>query len=222
LGHRGAPRVERENTLGAFAAARAAGADGVELDVRRTLDGVLVVHHDPTLPTGEEIVSLSHAAVIDRDPDLATLAAALELCTGLVVNVEIKNWPTDPDFDPQQTIADDVVAALEGREQIVVSSFNLYTLDRVKHLTPSIEVGILSAGLAPDVARGWVVDAAERGFDGVHPELAMATPELIGQAHELGLAVRVWTVDDPTDAARLTALGVDAIITNDPAAMVRA
>src|SRR4051812_33810066 len=90
IAHRGASKAERENTLGAFRRARAMGADAVELDVRRTVDGVLVVHHDP-LPA-------------ELTPHVPTLGDALDACTGMWVNVEIKNDPDEPDFDERDTI----------------------------------------------------------------------------------------------------------------------
>ena len=106
IGHRGASRAERENTLAAFRAAVAQGADGVELDVRRTADGALAVHHDAHLPDGRAIVATTWADMPDHVPDLAS---ALDACAGLrTVNVEIKNWPGDVDFDPSLAVVDRV------------------------------------------------------------------------------------------------------------------
>ncbi|MGH9019953.1 MAG: glycerophosphodiester phosphodiesterase, partial [Acidimicrobiales bacterium] len=87
LAHRGLHRAERENTLAAFAAARAAGADGVELDVHASADGVAVVHHDSSL-AGRALGSTPASELPDYVP---TLGAALEACAGLWVNVEVKS-----------------------------------------------------------------------------------------------------------------------------------
>ena len=222
LGHRGAPRAATENTLAAFVAARDAGADGVELDVRRTGDDELVVHHDATLATGQAIVELPWAALSADHPEIPTLDRALVTCEGMVVNVEIKNWPTDPDFDPGQAVASAVARKVAGRLGIVVSSFNQFALDQVRAVDPAIEVGLLAAGIAPDGVPVWVRGAAERGYQGVHPEASMVNEALMTAAREHGLAVRVWTVDDPERARRLATLGVDAIITNDPVAVITA
>ena len=92
LAHRGLHSAERENTLAAFAAARAAGADGVELDVRASADGALVVVHDPVAGASS---SRARPPAPCR-PGCPTLAEALEACAGLVVNVEVKNSPGRP------------------------------------------------------------------------------------------------------------------------------
>src|SRR4051812_39413617 len=109
LAHRGASRAAPENTVEAFLVAKAMGADGVELDVRRTSDGPLVVHHDPRLRDGRAIIEL-HAATLPVH--VPRLHDALDACAGMWVNVEIKNDPLEPDFDPTDSIADDVIGAL--------------------------------------------------------------------------------------------------------------
>src|SRR5262245_27082175 len=91
IAHRGASRAAPENTLEAFRLARSLGADAVELDVRRTRDGALAVHHDARLPDGQSVVDLS-AAELPRSVPL--LDAALDACAGMWVNVEIKNDPS--------------------------------------------------------------------------------------------------------------------------------
>src|SRR5258708_12273995 len=97
LGHRGASAVAPENTVAAFTRARELGADGVELDVRRSADGVLVVHHDPEVRGVGLIASLSFAELRAARPELATLEEALAACRGLVVNAEVKSLPWEPD-----------------------------------------------------------------------------------------------------------------------------
>src|SRR2546421_3154911 len=96
LGHRGASATTPENTIEAFAAARGLGADGVELDILRTGDHALAVHHDAVLPDGRPLMSLR---VQELPPWLPLLEAVLHVCEGLLVNVEIKNARHDPDFD---------------------------------------------------------------------------------------------------------------------------
>ncbi|HLK44517.1 MAG TPA: glycerophosphodiester phosphodiesterase, partial [Acidimicrobiales bacterium] len=130
--HRGVTGAAVENTLGAFLAAVASGADGVELDVRRTLDGALVVHHDAEVAGLGPIPSLR---VRDLPGHVALLDEALEVLEPLAVNVEIKNDPDEPGHDPSGSLSHDVVAALEARgatDRFVVSSFDLGTLDAVR------------------------------------------------------------------------------------------
>src|SRR5271154_6328496 len=99
LGHRGASHARPENTIAAFARARELGADGVELDVRRSADAVLTLNHDADLDGVGAIAQLAFAALRVGRPDVATLVEALETCRGLVTNVEVKCLPWEPDAD---------------------------------------------------------------------------------------------------------------------------
>lgn len=217
IGHRGASVAAPENSLAAFEAAVAQRADGVELDVRRTADGTLAVRHDETLADGRRIVELGRAALDGVVPQLDDV---LEVCRPLsVVNVEIKNWPDDGDFDPSLTLADAVVGLLRERGElddgrVIVSSFHLGTIDRVTELAPQLATGWLW-GLVDDV--GALLDkAAARGHQAVHPHHAFVNEELVGRAHALGLAVNAWTCNEPDRIRWLAEVGVDAVITDTP------
>ena len=134
MAHRGASRAEPENTLAAFRRAGEMGGDAVELDVRRTSDGVLVIHHNPHLPD-ERLVA--HTAYADLPASVPTLGEALDACAGMWVNVEIKNDPEEPDFDPTDMIADETVANLLARhddERWLISCFRIETVDRCREL----------------------------------------------------------------------------------------
>jgi glycerophosphoryl diester phosphodiesterase len=217
LAHRGASATFPENTLAAFAAARAQGADGVELDVRRTADGALAVRHDPALADGR-LVAATQAP--DLPAEVPLLDAALDTCTGLaVVNVEIKNWPGDPDFDPEERVTDAVVAALARRDQledgrILVSSFHRPTVDRVRALAPMLATGLLTIDVPdPDgLAAGLVQD----GHRALHPHHAFVDERVVAACRRAGLAVNTWTCDDPERIRWLAEIGVDAVVTNDP------
>jgi glycerophosphoryl diester phosphodiesterase len=213
--HRGASKVRPENTLDAFAAARDLGADGVELDVRRTRDGAMAVHHDAKLADGRAIVDLE---VGDLPPHVPLLEAALDACAGLLVNIEIKNVEVDVDHDPSEHLAGAVVHLLRdrpGRDAVLVSSFSLATIDRVRSLDPTIATGYLTS------ARWNQVHCLERAVEGghaaLHPMDPVVNAELVQQAHDVGLAVNTWTVDDPDRMRWLVdECGVDAVITNVP------
>ena len=214
LAHRGASAVCRENTLEAFRRARALGADGVELDVRRTADGVLVVHHDATLADGRALAAVPAAALPEEVP---TLEAALETCAGMVVDVEIKNLPTEPGFDPTEATAADVAALVTGcglRQQVVVASFTMATIDAARAADPEVATGWLT--LAAYNQREALALVVERGHTALQPRHEAVTPELVDAAHGLGVAVHAWTVDDPERVVWLASAGVDAVITNVP------
>jgi glycerophosphoryl diester phosphodiesterase len=216
LGHRGAPRVERENTVAAFRLAVELGADGVELDVRRTADGALVVHHDPTVAGVGPIVAATAAELAGAAPWVPTLADALAACAGALVNVEIKNFPGEPDWDPAQQVAATLPGEL-GEADVVVSCFLSAAVERVREVAPGVPTGLL---VLPGDPRAAIDDAAARGHDALHPcdqGLDAATvAAVVARCHDVGLRCHVWTVDDP-DRMRLWAgAGVDALITNVP------
>jgi glycerophosphoryl diester phosphodiesterase len=220
LAHRGACRRAPENTLEAFRLARELGADGVELDVRRTADGVLVVSHDPIVEGFGLLVEHPFAALRDAVPSVPTLEEAFDELTGLVVNVEIKCFPTEPDADPERVVASGVVELVAKRdlyEPVIVSSFELDAVDRVRTLDTRIVTAWLTAGLDPATT---IPIAAARGHAWLNPDRASmvgpAAKAAVAEAADHGVRLDVWTVDEPDEIAALAAAGVDAIITNVP------
>ena len=213
IAHRGASAAFAENTLAAFAGARDLGADAVELDARRTADGHVIVHHDATLPDGRVIVELRAA---DLPTSVPTLAEAVDASLGMAVNIEIKNWPADPDFDATEAVADAVLAlaaASDRKGELLVSCFHLPTIDHVRAHDPELETAFLVATM--DGATG-LARAVEHGHHVLHPWDMFTTAELIADAHAVGVRVNVWTVDDPDRMAELASWGVDGIVTNVP------
>lgn len=208
IAHRGASVAHPENTLAAFAAAAPLGADAVELDARRTVDGVVVVSHDDTLPDGRILVETAQADLPDWLP---TLAAALDVCAPLVVNIEIKNTPGDADFDPQERVADAVMAELarRQRDRYLISSFHRPTIDRIRSQVPDLGTALLHVD-----GTTALVDAVAHGA--LHPWAGSVTEDLVAAAHARGVVVNTWTVDDPAAMRRLSSWGVDGIVTNVP------
>ena len=214
--HRGSPDPAsgiRENTLEAFIRARLLGADGVELDVRRTRDGTLVVHHDP------EIRGLGplHELSADRLPgSVAVLSAALDACEGLDVNIELKNLPGEAGFDPEEVMAREVadLVVASGREDsVVMSSFWPGSLDAVRQRQPGLATGMLVAGWFDPAA--CVPLAVEHGCRALHPHVSLLDESLMDGARGAGLAVSAWTVNDTGLIRSAMALGVDTVITDD-------
>jgi len=212
LAHRGASRAAPENTLEAFRLARALGSDAVELDVRRTSDGVLVVHHDPHLADGRAIVAVSASELPAHVPDLR---AALDACTGMWVNLEIKNDANEPDFDPTDSIADQTLATLAERhddDRWLISSFRLETIDRCKALHHRLRTAWLVVDVPDDVISTMVA----HGHEALHPWFATLRQSHIDVCHGAGIAVNTWTCDDPRRMAELVDWGIDGICTNLP------
>jgi glycerophosphoryl diester phosphodiesterase len=205
--HRGASKAEPENTVAAFLRAKAMGADGVELDVRRHQSGTLAVQHDVALGT-------------ELAPSVPSLAQALDACAGMTVNIEIKNMPGDPDFDVDETLAARVVDLLRergGRDDVIISSFNLSCVNRVRQLDEALATGFLVVIAPDDDVAGRVVDRCRRhGHTALNPHHAGVTAHLVELCSAAGLAVNAWTVDDPARMRALRDLGVASIITNLP------
>lgn len=218
IAHRGASRAEPENTVAAFRRAAAMGADGVELDVRRTADGELVIHHDAHLGDGRVIVGTPRRELAA----LASFGDALDACAGMFVNIEIKNDPDDPDFDPDDAVAVAVLEALAGRpepaEHWLISCFRAETVARCRALAPEVPTAWLTTSCsADDVAR-----TAAAGHAAIHPWEPALTEAAIAAAHDAGLRVNTWTCNDPARAVELARWGIDGICTDVPDVLLAA
>jgi glycerophosphoryl diester phosphodiesterase len=226
VAHRGASRAAPENTIAAFRAAVDLRADGIEFDVQRTADGVLVVLHDATL---ERTTNGRGPLRAMRQADLKTLDAGswfhpshageriptLEETIAAVpghvrVFVEIKQGPAF-DEDIERAVADHL-SQTGVIDRCEVSSFDHLSLKRFSMAAPTIPTGILfSARLIDPVAAATLAGAAA-----LHPDWDLIAPDLVPLAHDHGLAVVAWTVNAADQMERLAAMGVDAIITDLP------
>jgi glycerophosphoryl diester phosphodiesterase len=225
LGHRGASAQAADNTIEAFELAVANGADGVELDVRFTADGVIVLSHDPDVGEMGPLIHHDFERIRHSHPEVPTLDEALAVLGDLIVNVEIKNSPGEPDYDPQDEMAGAIarwVNAHDLHERVVVTSFNPATVAAVRAADPTITTGQL-------VAQGFRL---ERDLDPImaagHEWVALYVSDVLEDAqavvsalHDRGLRIAVWTVDDPAAIRTLAEAGIDALVSNDPRAALR-
>ena len=232
IGHRGFGAGESggypENTMRSYLAAVAHGLSWIELDVQRSLDGELVIRHNPVPPDDEFIVTRSAddlgAAGILRFEDVMA-----ELPADLAVNIDVKTIMEDAVDPPQRRTASLVTDALRkhaGQRPLLVSSFDpallLYLKDQA---LPEVALGLITWLNFPN----WhaVPAAAHLGMDvvslhtgtfGLHRERPRAMDRTIEQvidvAHRAGLEVLGW-VPGPDDALRLASAGVDALCVND-------
>lgn len=218
IAHRGASGHAPENTLEAFRMAVDQGADGIELDVRRTGDGHLVVLHDPRVPEGTALAELALDQLPPHVPDLAT---ALEACAGAWVNLEIKNGADEPGFDPERTIALDVVDLLrtlpDDPERWLISSFDLETVAAVRASGSSVRTALLVGRITPEV----LAEAVTGGHHAVHPWVRWLDRAAVEAAHDAGLVVNAWTCNDEDEMRDLIAWGVDGVVTDVPDVMRR-
>ena len=192
------------------------GAHAVELDVRLCKSGEMIVHHNPVLANGRQII------VLDKDelPDhICTLEEALDACEGMWVNIEIKNDASEPDFDPTDVLASRVVAMLRDRgapNQWLISSFRRETIDAVHSLWPELPTAWLTTTVEDAQAENVATDLRACGHCALHPSVRRLTRHVIDTMHLHGLSVNTWTIDDPVRMAELLEWGIDGLCTNKP------
>lgn len=239
IAHRGASKVSPENTLPAFRKALDLGADGIELDVRLSADGVPVVIHDATVDatsngsgrvdrkTVAELKQLNAEARLGAtraglgalpETRIPALAEVLDgLGQELLINIELKGVrPFDGRLEHAVV---EQVNRFGLRSRVLLSSFNPLALRRIQRIDPNIPTGLIclrptwpSLGLASLIVE-WPTRA-------LHPHHSLVDAEFVRRAHEQGVRVHTWTVDDPALMRRLIALNVDGIITNAPDILV--
>lgn len=227
--HRGAKAVAPENTLPAFAKAIEMGAAGIELDTQATADGQLIVLHDFRLertttgsgPLREHTLAQLQAvdAGIRFDESFAgTPIPTLEEVFDLVgdrcrVNVEIKNMAWDGGREVEPLV--EMIQRRKLHEQVIVSSFNPIALMKMRWADPSIALGLLySEELPVFLRRAWLGPLIAP--EALHPHHTQIDEAYMAWARSQGHYVNTWTVNDPDEARRLAALGVDTIISDVP------
>jgi len=232
LAHRGLPGIDcPENSVAAIAAAFDCGADGVEVDLRLTADGVLAVSHDADLhrltgvrlgvagaPWGD-LVATAGA----RDVSLARAEEVLDLAAGRRVVLEVKQPPPGrvPGFRTAVAVVDLLGRAQRGGVDldVTVSSFAPNIVAAVRTLLPhgsGVRTALL--GCPEDPATAILQQAVERGHEEVHPHVlsVLNEPAVVEKAQECGVAVVPWTVNARRDVRRLAMLGVHGLITDVP------
>jgi glycerophosphoryl diester phosphodiesterase len=206
----------------AFDNARAAGADGIELDVRLDGDGHVVVFHDRELQRlagrAGHMDRLSRAereALRVGGEKVPTLAEVLH-AIDLEIDVEIK--ANHPGREGALVAATAKVIRESGRaDQVMVSSFDPVALVQFHRALPELALGyIFGADQALPLRKGWAGTLA--GASLVHPQHTLCTEATVRAWHRAGTPINVWTVDDPAELRRLSALGVDGVFCNDPRA----
>jgi len=223
IAHRGASGERPENTLAAYELAVAQGADMIEIDLHLTRDGGVVVTHD------EDLAGLGGKGEIAE----ATLATVRGLDAGggervplldevldafgerIAFNIELKRGRHGDYAGLEQA----VLAAVQQRsllEETLFSSFFDPVLARLREQALAARVALLISRRYPQHA---VERACALGAEALNPEAPITTPALVEEAHAAGLAVYVFTVDQPAEMERLLDMGVDGLFTNHPARM---
>jgi glycerophosphoryl diester phosphodiesterase len=221
--HRGGSALAPENTMAAFDNGLALGADGLELDVHLSRDGVVVVHHDRLL----DRTTALRGPIADRTAeelrrvDVPLLADVLARHPNTRVIVEMK-----VNGHELAAATVDVVRRTGAVDRVCLGSFGLRALRAARALEPAIATSGAREEVRWALYRSWfrwpVSRVAYAGYQ--IPEWAgrtrVASPRFVEYAHDAGLGVQVWTVDSVEDARRLLGWGVDALITDRPDVIV--
>ncbi|MCY3866352.1 MAG: glycerophosphodiester phosphodiesterase family protein [Chloroflexi bacterium] len=233
FGHRGAMAQAPMNTLAAFELARAEGAAGIELDLRLSRDGHLVVIHDDAVDATTDgvgaVAELTLAEIKRLDAGswfsdsfageaVPTLDEVFDAFGGtLLINIEIKSSRDSVDRMERQLAQ--CIGRHNLRERIIVSCFDPVVLRRVRCLMPTVMMGFL---YQPDMPAAHYLPIKKLCHEARHPRHDMVDEAYMNWARAQGYIVNAWTVNDPQRAIALRDLGVNAIITDEPGLIISA
>ncbi len=243
--HRGGARLAPENTIAAFDRGLSLGADGLELDVHLSRDGVPVVIHDATLDrttdrtgavrsfTADELARVDAGYRFEAEGShpfrgqghaVPTLAAVLERYATARLVIEIK----DPSPAAGRAVAR-LVREFGAGPRVCVGSYHASAVGAVRQEAPEIATSASLPEARWTLHRSWLVwpFAGRRPYCAFQvPErtglLRVVSPRFVRQVHREGQVVQVWVVDAPNDALRLLDWGVDGLITDRPDVIVPA
>lgn len=227
FGHRGYSGNYPENTMLAFQKAMEAGADGIELDVQFSKDGRLVIIHDETLDrtttgkgwvrdhTLEELKSLDASFKFTGQygvNQIPTLCEVLDYMKDkdAVTNIELKTGVFE--YEGIEEAVLNCVRKHNLSDKVIISSFNHYSILRMRKLAPELKCGLLTDC--------WLINAGKYVHDldvpCYHPAFRNLTPEITKEIKQYGLEINTWTVNTLEDFRNLESLGVDVAIGNYP------
>lgn len=225
--HRGFSGRYPENTLLAFEKAIEEGVDGIENDVQLTKDGEIIIMHDESVDrtTGGKgwVKDLTLAQLKeltanetygDRFPAqrVPTLREYLELVKNepIITNIEMKTGVFEYREMEQRLV--DLLREYKVEDRIIITSFNHFTVMRMKAIAPELKYGFL--------AYDWRIDAGEytkkHGVACYHPDYRNLVPEVVEELHSHGIEINPYTINDPDDIRDMIAKGVNSVIGNFP------
>jgi len=210
LGHRGSPHQAQENTLESFRLALEEGLDGLELDLHRTRDGVLVIYHDFDLE-GQPIVQMDWSALQLLAPWMPRLEQVFELVEDFPqarLNLELKSQPGAS--DGREILLVQALRARHSLERVWISSFNPLALIRLHRLNAGVSLALLyeepeTEDLVPCLP-----------VQGVHPHFTLLSRTRVAHFKANGLFVATWTVNRAEAVRELLGWGVDCVIGDLP------
>lgn len=224
--HRGYSGKYPENTMIAFKKALEYGVDGIELDVQLTKDGEVVIIHDETIDrttTGKGFVidytyeELEKFDASFKFKDLGfnkipTLREYFQLVKDydIVTNVELKTGINE--YLGIEEKVWELIKEYNLEEKVIISSFNHFSVMRMKKIAPQLKYGFLS--------EDWIIDAGKythsHGVQCYHPRFNNLVPDVIKELKKYNLEINTWTVNLEEDMRYLYSNNIDVIITNYP------
>lgn len=230
--HRGNSSVYPENTMPAFRSAVESGAHGIETDVHCTSDGVLVLTHDEEISKVSDgkgmIKDMTYAELLtydfgswkgeafkgERIPRLEELLDLLE-DTGMMLNIELKmGFLLYPDIEEQVL---DLVKKRGFLSRVIFSSFNHYSLDKIRKLDKdALTAPLYTSGLFEPYSYALTFQA-----NAIHPYYLSIDRSIVEECHKRNLLVNLWTVNDPALVKTFEAMGIDGIITDHPQELMK-
>ncbi|MCK4578779.1 MAG: hypothetical protein KAU50_08305 [Candidatus Marinimicrobia bacterium] len=228
--HRGVPSRAPENTIPAFEEAIRSGVDGIELDVMETADGQLVVRHDWDLERTTDgtgyVWEHSYADIRQFNAShswsgdfartaVPTVGEVLDIIpASMLVNIEIKSYHWR-----STALEDKVVAEVRRRgmvDRTIISSFNPFSLLKVKRLEPRLAIGFIwwDINMPWVLRRPYLLPLVRPDF--LHATDRVVTPRVVKWVHLLGMKIYVWTVNNRPAIEHFKAIGADGIFTDFP------
>lgn len=225
--HRGFSGKYPENTLLAFQKAIEAGADGIELDVQLTKDGEIVIIHDETIDRTTDkkgnVVDFYYKDLKKIDASyiykgefgfnkIPTLREYFELIenTNIITNIELKTSINEYLGIEQKVF--ELIKEFHMEKRVIISSFNHYSILRMKAIAPKIKCGFLT--------ESWIIDPGrytrEFRIECYHPHYAMLTKEIVREIKSFDIEINTWTVNKEEEIRDLISKGVDILIGNYP------
>jgi glycerophosphoryl diester phosphodiesterase len=246
IAHRGSSAHAPENTFAAFKRAIDEGADGIEFDVRLSKNGVPVVFHDRTLSrtalrdgevakyTAAELSHIDNGSWFNdaypkrartefAEETVRTFEETLEFIKGFKGRVFVELKCSEVNVEKLSRAVCEVINRSPLKPQIVVKSFKLVAIPFIKALCPEVRTAALFAPKIMTILRKekhLVMIAAEIGADELSLHYSLATRKLMKKAGQLGFPVAIWTADSPRWVKRGAKLGIQSIITNNPARLL--
>lgn len=224
--HRGYSGKYPENTMIAFKKALECGVDGIELDVQLTKDGEVVIIHDETIDrttTGKGfVVDYTYEELEKFDASfkfkdlgfnkIPTLREYFQLVKDydIVTNVELKTGINE--YLGIEEKVWELIKEYNLEEKVIISSFNHFSVMRMKNIAPQLKYGFLS--------EDWIIDAGKythsHGVQCYHPRFNNLVPDVIKELKKYNLEINTWTVNLEEDMRYLYSNNIDVIITNYP------